>query len=158
MTWALMRFLGACGSRTGGTVEIKEEHLPQILAEYERLAQLYLERQQEGRGFNFFHFNVELKKGPCLYNGCRGAEQVSNIWPYHPRVSCIPPSIVGRDELGSAMFGTGCKTRASRHSQRQPRTQQACLQNLLGEDYCSGGCHANNLFHADSFTEPYSIT
>ena len=50
----------ACGSRTGAPYEIKETS-SQILR-YERLIQLYLERQQEGRGFNFFHFNVELKK------------------------------------------------------------------------------------------------
>ena len=64
----------------GAPYEIKEEHLPQILAEYERLAQLYLERQQEGRGFNFFHFNVELKKGPCLYKRLSGVRSRFRIF------------------------------------------------------------------------------
>lgn len=47
-------------------LEIKEEHLPAIEREYETLCDEYLKRYAEGKGFNFFHFNIDLEGGPCL--------------------------------------------------------------------------------------------
>ncbi|MBQ8427716.1 MAG: 4Fe-4S cluster-binding domain-containing protein, partial [Clostridia bacterium] len=41
-------------------LQIKEEHLPRIKEEYENLCDEYLTRYAEGKGFNFFHFNVDL--------------------------------------------------------------------------------------------------
>ena len=45
---------------------IKEEDIPAILKEYDRLALEYIKRKKEGRGFNFFHFMLDLKAGPCV--------------------------------------------------------------------------------------------
>ena len=48
---------------------LTEKDLPRISAEYDRLAEIYLER----RNFNFFHFNVDLNNGPCVakrLSGC----------------------------------------------------------------------------------------
>jgi uncharacterized protein len=144
----------------GAPYEIKEEHLPQILAEYERLAQLYLERQQEGRGFNFFHFNVELKKGPCLYkrlSGCGAGFEYLAVSPKGELYPCH--QFVGRDEfrLGDVWNGLQDKSLSDTLKDSHVLNKQVC-RTCWAKYYCSGGCHANNLFHADSFTEPYSIT
>ncbi|HSK67949.1 MAG TPA: thioether cross-link-forming SCIFF peptide maturase, partial [Candidatus Limnocylindria bacterium] len=37
---------------------LTEEHLPALFVEYERLAAEMLKRRREGRGFDFYHFNV----------------------------------------------------------------------------------------------------
>ena len=42
-------------------LEIKAEHLPAIEKEYENLCDEYLRRLAEGKGFNFFHFNIDLE-------------------------------------------------------------------------------------------------
>ena len=39
---------------------IREEDIPQILEEYDRLAVEYIKRKKEGRGFNFFHFTLAI--------------------------------------------------------------------------------------------------
>ena len=52
---------------------IKEEHLPQILNEYENLMDLYLEYKSTNNEFNFFHFNIDLDHSSCKYkkeSGC----------------------------------------------------------------------------------------
>ena len=45
---------------------IREEDLPQIMEEYDKLAVEYIKRQKEGRGFTFFHFMLDLNQGPCV--------------------------------------------------------------------------------------------
>ena len=39
---------------------IREEDLPKIMEEYDKLAKIMIQREQEGRGFNFFHFMIDL--------------------------------------------------------------------------------------------------
>ncbi|HCR39275.1 MAG TPA: thioether cross-link-forming SCIFF peptide maturase, partial [Lachnospiraceae bacterium] len=39
---------------------IAEENLPYIFDQYDKLAKFMLERKKEGRGFNFFHFMIDL--------------------------------------------------------------------------------------------------
>ena len=47
---------------------IQEADLPELKAEYERLAE-YL---RDHRETNFFHFNVDLEQGPCVIKRLRG--------------------------------------------------------------------------------------
>ena len=39
---------------------IREEDIPQIKEEYDKLAKIMIEREKEGKGFNFFHFMIDL--------------------------------------------------------------------------------------------------
>lgn len=147
-------------AEAGEPYGLREEHLPKILAEYERLAQIYLQRRAEGKGFRFFHFNVELKKGPCLYkrlSGCGAGFEYLAVSPSGDLYPCH--QFVGRDEfkLGTVWDGLTnlaiCETFKNSHVLNKP-TCQSCWAKY----YCSGGCHANNLFHAGSFTEPYAFS
>ncbi len=45
---------------------IREEDLPKIMEEYDKLAKMMIEREKEGKGFNFFHFMIDLNGGPCV--------------------------------------------------------------------------------------------
>lgn len=61
---------------------------------------MYLERRERGRGFNFFHFNVELKKGPCLYkrlSGCGAGFEYLAVSPAGDLYPCH--QFVGQDEF-----------------------------------------------------------
>ena len=52
---------------------IREEDLPKIREEYDKLAKMMIEREKEGNGFNFFHFIIDLNGGPCVairLSGC----------------------------------------------------------------------------------------
>ena len=51
---------------------IREEDLPKIFEEYDKLAQFVIEKERKGEGFNFFHFMIDLEGGPCLYKRLSG--------------------------------------------------------------------------------------
>ncbi len=55
---------------------IREEDLPQLKHEYEMLARDYTKRRKNGKGYNFFHFVVDLNSGPCLNKRLRGCVQL----------------------------------------------------------------------------------
>ena len=71
---------------------LREEDIERILSEYDRLSDMYLSYAQEGKPFDFFHFNVDLNQGPCVIkriSGCgAGTEYVAvspegDIYPCH---------------------------------------------------------------------------
>ena len=51
---------------------IKEEDIPAVFEEYERLANIVIEHKERGEIFNFFHFKVDLDQGPCAIKRLRG--------------------------------------------------------------------------------------
>ena len=57
---------------------LREEHLPRLLAEYERLAADVDRRRREGRPYHFHHFAVEAETGPACPAGCRAAAPASS--------------------------------------------------------------------------------
>ena len=59
---------------------IREEDLPQIFEEYDRLAKEIIKRNQEGKGFNFFHFMIDLTGGRVWRSVCPAAAAERNIW------------------------------------------------------------------------------
>ena len=63
---------------------IREEDIPMINEEYDKLAKIMIEREKEGKGFNFFHFMIDLDGGPCVakrLSGCgSGTEYSARPW------------------------------------------------------------------------------
>ena len=69
---------------------IKEEDLPQVKAEYEKLAGELMGRKD----VNFFHFNVDLKQGPCVIKRLRGCGAGCEYVAITPRRRHLPLSPV----------------------------------------------------------------
>ena len=122
---------------------IKEEDLPVVKAEYERLARMLVERKD----VNFFHFNVDLKQGPCVIKrlrGCgAGCEYVAitpdgDIYPCH--------QFVGKEEyrMGSVFDGAFDMAISGTFADQNIYTRPACRE-CWARFYCSGGCSASNL-------------
>ena len=58
---------------------IQEKDLPQIFDEYDRLAKEMIKREKAGKGFNFFHFMIDLTGGPCVakrLSGCGSGQSI----------------------------------------------------------------------------------
>ena len=70
---------------------IREEDLPRILEEYDKLADAYLEYRKAGKGFNFFHFNIDLTQSPCVakrLSGCGSGTEYLAVTPWGDFYPC----------------------------------------------------------------------
>jgi uncharacterized protein len=138
---------------------IRDEHIPAILNEYDKLADLYLDYAKDGRKFAFFHFNMDLNQGPCVIkrvSGCgAGTEYVAvspegDIYPCH--------QFVGED---SFKFGQIYDQEFNNHlydtfNRNHIYNKPDCME-CWAKFYCSGGCHAN-AYHANGdLLTPYNI-
>ena len=70
---------------------IREEDLPQLLAQYDELAEEMIKRRKEGNGFNFFHFMIDLEGGPCVakrLSGCGSGTEYLAVTPWGDLYPC----------------------------------------------------------------------
>lgn len=138
---------------------LSKEHLPQLFAQYDLLAAEYLKRHAEGRGFDFFHFNVDLEHGPCLIkrlSGCGAGHEYYAVTPQGDLYPCH--QFVGRDEfkVGTVFTGIDKPDLCNEFRQAHVLTKPECRR-CWARFYCSGGCHANaETFHG-SIYQPYEL-
>ena len=69
---------------------IKKEDIPKICEEYDKLAKEMIRRNKEGKGFNFFHFMIDLTGGPCVYkrlSGCGSGTEYLAVTPWGDFIS-----------------------------------------------------------------------
>jgi uncharacterized protein len=137
---------------------LRENDVPRILEEYDRLAALCLHRARGG-GFSFFHFNIDPNGGPCVFKriaGCgAGTEYVAvspegGIYPCHRFVG-NPEFLMGdvhEERFENAFFETFNRA----HVQNKPACG-ACWAKF----YCGGGCHANAHEANGDILTPYAI-
>lgn len=138
---------------------IKEEDLPTVYNQYELLAREYVKRIKEGKGFDFFHFTIDLNQGPCVIkrvSGCgAGAEYLAitpegDIYPCH--------QFVGNEDfkIGSIMDKTLNTSLYNDFSNAHIYNKDKCTK-CWAKFYCSGGCHANAYNFNNNIYEPYDI-
>ncbi len=125
---------------------IKEEHIPEILEEYERLCDEYLERYARGEGFNFFHFNVDLEGGPCLskrVSACGAGNEYFSVAPNGDIYPCH--QFVGDEKfkMGNVNGGALNADIRSTFAENCLFTREKC-DKCFAKYICSGGCSANN--------------
>ncbi len=139
---------------------IKKEHLPAILAEYEKLCDAYLERYKQGKGFNFFHFNIDLEGGPCLskrVSACGAGNEYFSVAPNGDLYPCH--QFVGDKKflMGNVYEGKLDKSVRSVFAENCLFTRKGC-ENCFAKFICSGGCSANNYHFGGDMNIPYEIT
>ena len=135
-----------------GPLALREADLPRIYEEYDRLVDAYLQRHREGRGFFFFHFNMDLSNGPCVakrLSGCGSGHEYfaiaenGDIYPCH--------QFVGREQYLMGNIYEGVTNRKlSRYFRESHVLNKEKCRGCWARFFCSGGCHANDdLFHGD---------
>ena len=139
---------------------IKEEDLPRVKAEYDRLAKLFIAREEEGRPFFFFHFNMDLWKGPCLpkrLRGCGAGHEYLAVVPNGDIYPCH--QFVGREGYVIGHVYEGLKNFKMMRDFRMNHvfSKPECVD-CWAKFFCSGGCHANNEAFAGDIHKPYHIT
>lgn len=141
-------------------LQIKEEHLPAIEREYELLADRYLEYEEEGKGFNFFHFNVDLEGGPCLekrVSACGAGNEYFSVVPNGDLYPCHQFAGDKRFYMGNVFEGKIDAEIRARFANSCLFTRKKC-ENCFAKFICSGGCSANNFHYNGDIDEPYAMT
>ena len=119
---------------------LREEDLPKIYEEYDKLAVEMIKREKEGRGFNFFHFMVDLTGGPCVYkrlSGCGCGTEYLAVTPWGDFYPCH--QFVGHEEFIMGNVYEGIKTPDIRHmfNESNVYSKDKC-KDCFCKFYCSG--------------------
>ena len=138
---------------------IREEDLPKILEEYDKLAVEYIKRKKEGRGFNFFHFMIDLNQGPCVakrLSGCGSGTEYLAVTPWGDLYPCH--QFVGQEEFLMGNVDTGVTRTDIRDEFKlcNVYAKEKCRK-CFARFYCSGGCAANSYNFHGCITDAYDI-
>ena len=144
-----------------GAYVLRPEDMPIIEKEYEKLADLYLERQLAGWGekFNFFHFRMDLYRGPCMAKRLRGCGAGHEYMAVVPNGDIYPcHQYVGKDGyvIGTVFDGLKNYDIPTQFRNTHVFTKETCA-NCWAKFFCSGGCHANNETLGGDLSIPYEL-
>ena len=141
-------------------LQIKEEHLPRIEEEYENLCDEYLKRHAEGKGFNFFHFNVDLEGGPCLskrVSACGAGNEYFSVLPNGDLYPCHQFASDKDFYMGNVWEGITRPEIREKFKNSCLFTRKKC-ETCFAKFICSGGCSANNYHYNGDIDTPYEMT
>lgn len=138
---------------------IREEDIPALLEEYDRLAIELLKRQKEGKEVNFFHFMIDLTGGPCVakrLTGCGSGTEYLAVTPWGDLYPCH--QFVGRDEflLGNVEEGIVRKDLVQEFKSCNVYAKEKC-RTCFAKYYCSGGCSANSYNFHGHINDTYDL-
>ncbi|MDD6148091.1 MAG: thioether cross-link-forming SCIFF peptide maturase [Lachnospiraceae bacterium] len=124
---------------------LREEDLPTLFAEYDKLAAEMVKRHNTDKEFNFFHFMIDLEGGPCVYkrlSGCGSGTEYLAVTPSGELYPCH--QFVGNTEFLMGDVWHGVKNEALRDEFKccNVYAKPAC-RDCFARFYCSGGCQAN---------------
>ncbi len=136
-----------------------EADIPQILEEYDKLAVELIKRHKEGKGFQFFHFMIDLKGGPCVYkrlSGCGSGTEYLAVTPWGDLYPCH--QFVGQEAFLMGNVDEGI-TRTDIREQFKTcnvYSKEKC-RNCFAKFYCSGGCAANSYHFHGNINDAYDL-
>ena len=133
----------------GDPSALTEEDFPVVCEQYEKLADLMLRRDKEGKPFTFYHYMLDLSGGPCIYkriSGCGSGTEYMAVTPWGDLYPCH--QFVGDEKfrLGNIWDGVTNTERRAEFAACNVYAHPEC-RDCWARLYCSGGCAAN-AYHA----------
>lgn len=142
------------------TYALRAEDLPEVFAEYDRLAAEMVRRYRTGKAFTFFHFMLDLTGGPCVakrLSGCGSGTEYLAVTPWGDLYPCH--QFVGDEKYRMGNVDEGITRPDIRDTFKNCNvySKEKC-RDCFAKFYCSGGCVANaHKFHG-SIHETYDIS
>lgn len=138
---------------------IREEDLPYLMEEYDKLAKEIIKRRKEGKGFNFFHFMIDLEGGPCVakrLSGCGSGTEYLAVTPWGDLYPCH--QFVGNEKflLGNVDEGITKTDICDEFKCCNVYAKDKCKK-CFAKFYCSGGCAANAYNFSGDINGAYDI-
>ena len=133
----------------GDPSELTEADKTIVMDQYEKLAELMLQRDKEGRPFTFYHYMIDLSGGPCIYkriSGCGSGTEYMAVTPWGDLYPCH--QFVGDEKfkLGNIWDGVDNTAIQEEFLSCNVYSRPEC-HDCWAKLYCSGGCAAN-AYHA----------
>ncbi|MEA1961524.1 MAG: SPASM domain-containing protein, partial [Bacillota bacterium] len=138
---------------------ILEEDLGQVLKEYERLTDMLEEAYFSGKDIHFFHYNLNLQKGPCLAkrtSGCGAGIEYLVVTPEGDIYPCH--QFVGHQEFYMGNIATGQIDGEIRKMFENNRLMDKDCKWCWARNFCGGGCHANAYFSNGDMKKPHEVS
>ncbi len=138
---------------------ITEADLPVLKAEYDKLAAEMIRRKKEGRGFNFFHFMIDLSGGPCVakrLSGCGSGTEYLAVTPWGDLYPCH--QFVGEEGflMGNVEEGILREDLRDEFKCCNVYAKDKCRK-CFAKFYCSGGCAANSYHFHNTINSVYEV-
>ncbi len=138
---------------------LRWEDIPRICEEYDTLAKEMIKRRKEGKGFNFFHFMIDLTGGPCVYkrlSGCGSGTEYLAVTPWGDLYPCH--QFVGEEKflMGNVWDGVKRSDLCEEFKNCNVYAKEKC-QDCFAKFYCSGGCAANSYNFHGSINDVYDL-
>lgn len=138
---------------------IQEADIPVLLEEYDKLAKEIIRYRKEGKGFNFFHFMIDLEGGPCVakrLSGCGSGTEYLAVTPWGDFYPCH--QFVGNEEFLMGNVDDGIVRTDIRDCFKTCNVyaKEKCKK-CFAKFYCSGGCAANSYNFHGNINDAYDI-
>ncbi len=141
-------------------LSLREEDLPVIYEQYDKLYEEMIRRNKEGGKFKFYHFNVDITGGPCVYkriSGCGAGHEYVAITPDGDIYPCH--QFVGNEafKMGNLRDVNNLREDISKQFKSAHIYNKPECRKCWARFYCSGGCQANNYNFNKNMNIPYSL-
>ena len=139
---------------------LQAEDLPEIFAEYDKLAAEMVNRYHTDKDFNFFHFMLDLTGGPCVakrLSGCGSGTEYLAVTPWGDLYPCH--QFVGEEKylMGNVDDGITRPDIREEFKECNVYSKEKC-RNCFAKFYCSGGCAANSYKFHGSINDAYDVS
>lgn len=138
---------------------LREEDLPVLFEQYDKLAKEMVERKKAGKDFNFFHFMIDLEGGPCVakrLSGCGSGTEYLAVTPWGDFYPCH--QFVGKEEFIMGNVDEGIKNLDLQRKFKKCNVyaKPKCRE-CFAKFYCSGGCAANSYNFTGDINNAYEV-
>ncbi len=138
-------------------MSIREQDLPRIIAEYDKLAEEYIARRKTDKWFNFFHFMIDIDNAPCAVKrlkGCGAGGEYVAVAPDGTVYPCHQFDGIKSVALGNVFDGVNNDELRKKFYYCSVPTKTDCSE-CWAKYYCSGGCMANSFKFNGDINMPY---
>lgn len=144
-------------------IAISFDDLELVYDEYDKIYKYLTQKVKAGEKINFYHYNINLTGGPCVYkrvSACgAGFEYIAitpsgDIYPCHQFVGKTDFILGNVNDI--AMDKIKRKDLVEEFQAANIYNKEDCNK-CWARFYCSGGCQANNHEFTNSILEPYRV-
>lgn len=140
-------------------LSLRWEDVEKIKEQYDLLYEDLLKSGREGDYTKFYHFNIDLSGGPCVYkrvSGCGSGSEYIAVTPSGDIYPCH--QFVGNEDylMGNLEEGIKNKKIGKTFSEANIYKKPIC-RGCWARFYCSGGCQANNINFTGDILMPYEL-